>query len=213
VINNHDRVDDAAELAALYLSGAMDAHERAAFEATLQGGREDYRAELLRLQEGVMALGQAARPVPPPPALRARILRQVESESNAASTTAGGKDQVWRQWSSDPDRDALFTLRAGDGAWEETGVAGVRVRRLFVDRDGNRMTAMFQMDPGAAYPEHLHDGPEECYVLEGDLHVGDELVMHKGDYQRATPRSEHGKQWTQGGCLLLVTSSLSDEMV
>ena len=74
------------------------------------------------------------------------------------------------------------------------------------------MTAMFRMAAGTSYPEHIHDGPEECYVLEGDLHVGDRMVMHAGDYQRATPGSEHDEQWTEGGCLLLVTSSLSDEL-
>ena len=40
-----------------------------------------------------------------------------------------------------------------------------------------------------------------------------DFVMHAGDYQRALPGSEHGRQWTKSGCLLLVTCSLSDEMM
>lgn len=222
VNSNNGRVEDAAELAALYLSGALEPQERVAFEAELAAGREAYRAELQRLQETVIALGDAAGAIDPPPSVRASILRHIEAEATerkpvAAERDAAGidasREQIWRKWESDPDRDALFTLRAQEGSWEETGVAGVRVRRLFVDRESNRMTAMFKMEPGTSYPEHVHDGPEECYVLEGDLHVGDEFVMHKGDYQRATPQSEHGRQWTKGGCLLLVTCSLSDEMV
>jgi anti-sigma factor ChrR (cupin superfamily) len=223
VKSTNGRIEDAAELAALYLSGAMDARGRAAFEAELAAGREDYRDEVRRLQETVIALSDAtAAAIDPPSAVRASILRRIEAEATerkpapanqCAAAAEEAHQQIWRKWESDPDRDALFTLRAQDGSWEETGVAGVRVRRLFVDRQSNRMTAMFKMDPGTSYPEHVHDGPEECYVLEGDLHVGDEFVMHKGDYQRATPQSEHGRQWTKGGCLLLVTCSLSDEMV
>ena len=70
---------------------------------------------------------------------------------------------------------------------------------------------MFRMAPGTSYPSHVHDGAEECYVLEGDLHVGD-VVLGPGDFQRATPGSHHVEQRTDGGCLLLVNSSLSDEM-
>lgn len=87
------------------------------------------------------------------------------------------------------------------------------MRRLFVDRAANRMTAMFKMAPGAAYVPHVHGGAEECYVLEGDLHVGDEIMMRAGDYQRAPAGSLHGVQRTEGGCTLLITCSLDDEVV
>jgi len=221
-------ITDAAELAALYLSGAMTGEERESFEAALTAGRAEFVAEVQRLQEAVLALGDEVEPVEPSPAVRQKLLRQIDerdalhaqptdqprpkrSDEQSANQV---RQQIWRGWGSDDAAsDALFTLRAADGAWEDTGVAGVQVRRLFVDRASNRMTAMFRMAPGAAYPVHVHDGPEECYVLQGDLHVGRELVMRAGDYQRATPGSEHGTQWTENGCLLLVTSSLSDEMV
>ena len=66
------------------------------------------------------------------------------------------------------------------------------------------------MAPGTSYPGHRHAGVEECYVLEGDLRVGD-LVMRAGDYQRAAIGSVHGVQSTEGGCLLLVLMSDRDE--
>ena len=75
------------------------------------------------------------------------------------------------------------------------------------------MTALFRMAAGSEYIPHVHAGPEECYVLEGDLHVGDDIVMHAGDYQRAPAGSVHGVQRTEGGCLLLVSSSMHDEVV
>ena len=197
-------VPDAAELAALYLSGAMTGEEREAFESRLADGDAALAAEVRLLQDAADALLQDVDPVAPSPAVRRRLMQQLDA-------AAPGTPQIWRAWDTTDD-SPFFTLRADDGQWEHTGVEGVQVRRLFVDRPGNRMTAMFRMAAGSEYPEHAHDGPEECYVLQGDLHVGDDFVMHAGDYQRALPGSEHGRQWTKGGCLLLVTCSLSDEM-
>jgi anti-sigma factor ChrR (cupin superfamily) len=207
---NVNRPDpDAADLAAQYAAGAMTAEERSAFEALLASGHEQLLAEVRKLDEAVVALGSAS-PVQPSAHVKESLLRQIDVQQREAARQSP-RQQVWRRWSSD-DVQALFTLRAGEGAWENTGVDGVQVRRLFVDKPNNRMTAMFRMAPGTSYPQHVHDGPEECYVLDGDLHVGDDLVMRAGDYQRATPGSHHDVQWTEGGCLLLVTSSLSDEI-
>jgi anti-sigma factor ChrR (cupin superfamily) len=196
---------DAAELAALYISGAMTGEEREAFESRLAAGDAALAAEVRLLQDAADALLQDVDPVAPSPAVRRRLMQHIDDLSPKAP-------QIWRAWDTSDDTP-FFTLRAGDGQWEETGVEGVQVRRLFVDRPGNRMTAMFRMAAGSEYPEHEHDGPEECYVLQGDLHVGDDFVMNAGDYQRALPGSEHGRQWTKNGCLLLVTCSLSDEMM
>ena len=99
-----------------------------------------------------------------------------------------------------------------DGSWEDTGVNGVQVRRLFVDPPRNQMTMLVRMEAGSSYPQHIHDGPEECYVLQGDLRVGDK-VLRSGDYQRAAPRSRHGIQSTENGCLLFIVSSLTDEII
>ena len=86
------------------------------------------------------------------------------------------------------------------------------MRRLFVDETSRRMTILARLAPGVVYPPHVHAGLEECYVLEGDLWIGD-VEMRAGDYQRAEPGSNHGIQSTRGGCLLLLTTSLDDEVV
>jgi anti-sigma factor ChrR (cupin superfamily) len=205
---------DIAERAALYLSGAMPEPERKAFEEALAQGRPEYVEHMKRLEGVVDHLVQTVDPAQPDASIRASLLAKIARGARPVTAPPGAKrQQIWRRWQSSADPHALFTLHANEGSWEETGVEGVQVRRLFVDRANNRMTAMFRMAPGTSYPEHIHDGPEECYVLEGDLHVGEELIMRAGDYQRATPGSEHAAQWTQCGCLLLVASSLSDELV
>jgi len=207
---NQRSQDDPNDLAALYLVGALELPRRRQVEGAMRAGDAALVDAFRSLEGGSLALAALAAEVTPPPSLRARTLSAISSADHPSAQNPG--HQVWRDWGSDAAPDGIFTLRTDEGAWEDTGVAGVQVRRLFVDREANRMTAMFKMAPGTSYPEHHHDGHEECYVLHGDLHVGDDLIMHAGDYQRAESGSPHARQWTSGGCVLLVSTSLSDEM-
>ena len=59
---------------------------------------------------------------------------------------------------------------------------------------------------------HVHHGSEECLVLEGDVADGD-LEMTAGDYVRFEEGTQHGPLRTRGGNLLLIVSSLHDEIV
>jgi anti-sigma factor ChrR (cupin superfamily) len=123
--------------------------------------------------------------------------------------------QVWKSWTSTSSRSPLadFTfVHSSAGDWQATAIDGIEARQLFVDPQQDRATFLVRMAPGAAYPAHVHAGPEECFVLEGDLEVGG-LRMQAGDYQRAEPGSTHCVQSTEKGCLLLLVSSLRDELV
>lgn len=197
----------AAERAALYLAGAMSDDERHVFEEAVVAGDESLIAELRRLEPAADALADGVA-VEPDPSTREKLMTRIKG---ASSDAAPSDVKVWNMWQASDASGTLFTMRSDEGGWEETGVDGVLVRRLFVDQQANRMTAMFRMSPGAEYVPHRHDAPEECYVLEGDLQVGDDVIMRAGDYQRAPAGSHHGVQRTESGCLLLVTCSLDDE--
>jgi putative transcriptional regulator len=205
--NDHE-LGDPAELAALYAAGALPRAERAAYEAHLDTCAV-CRVELRSHAPAVAALANALAPVEPDPALRKALLRRVAPSS-------AGHSPLRSSFQTAPARAeagaGLLIQRAAEGAWEDASVPGIRVRVLFVDRPNNHFTALVRMEPGTSYPRHRHDGPEECLVLEGDLHVGDE-VLNVGDYQRASVGSTHGLQSTKTGCLLLITSSLTDEFV
>ncbi len=188
------------EAPALYAAGAMDPREAQAFEEHLAAGCVRCCEALKNLETAVDALLAGIEPVAPSPATRARVLEAANA-------------RPWTAWSPDQARGGLFTLSAAaQGEWQPTGFAGVWVRRLFVDAANDRVTALFKLEPGTSYPAHRHAGPEECLVVEGDLHVGDE-VLHRGDYQRAAAGSQHPVQSTAGGCVLLIAGSMRDELL
>jgi anti-sigma-K factor RskA len=72
--------DDFQDAAAAYLLGALPEDERAGFEAHLDGC-PDCRGELEELRVAAEALPVAAPPMRPPPALKARIMAEVEREA------------------------------------------------------------------------------------------------------------------------------------
>ncbi|HEY3243416.1 MAG TPA: cupin domain-containing protein [Phycisphaerae bacterium] len=210
-MNQPHPIGDPPELAALYVSGAMTGAEFAEYQRHVQSGCAACAAELRLLDAAADALAEAAGTAAPPANVRAALLTRAAADTAPHDSHASSDPRVFHRWQPDSTGD-LFIQRASEGAWEGTGVGGVMVRRLFVDQARNQFTALVRMTPGAAYPRHIHNGPEECLVLEGDLHVGDDVLL-AGDYQRAPAGSRHGIQHTESGCLLLITSSLSDELI
>jgi predicted ChrR family anti-sigma factor len=211
-MNNGHFFGDPSELAALYAGGALTYEERVQFEAHLATGCQLCQAELDRLNSVLAALYAATEPMPVAPEIRARLLQHIAAapSAGAASPLRARLDKVLAA-EGQPAQDLLIN-RAAPARWESTDIPGVQMRVLFMDRANNQFTALVRMAPGTAYPSHIHSGPEECLVLEGALCVGDE-VLHAGDYQRAPAGSCHGVQKTEQGCLLLITSSLTDVFV
>lgn len=82
-MSNHDTMGDPAELAALYVSGAMSVDEHAAFEAHLTQGCAQCQEELEALEAATAALASLAPAVEPPPHVRAALLNRVAAEQPA----------------------------------------------------------------------------------------------------------------------------------
>lgn len=221
MIDKHAHNIDFAELAALYAAGALSPAEAVSFEA-LVAVNADAAAALRQLEPALDALTHSFPALLPSRRVHEALLDRIDAASredaapeaapphDAAAGEAGVR-QVWKQWTAQSLNAELFVARASECEWQETGAPGVRVRRLFVDAPRDQFTAIVRMDAGTSYPRHIHNGAEECLVLEGELRVG-ETVLRAGDYQRAPAGSRHGVQSTDTGCLLLIVSSLSDEM-
>jgi len=201
-----------------FVTGRLDAERDAAFRAHLAAGCAVCAADL-ELTRALQADFDAARfasdaSLPDAPAsLKQRVLESVHGLKQE-STKHDDRLQTWRRW-REPDAatpGGLRTQRAGEGAWETTSCPGVSVRQLSLDAAARQCTMMVRMEPGSSYPPHRHGGAEECFVVAGDLHVGEE-VLTTGDFQRAEEGSIHGVQSTEGGCTLLIVSSLDDELL
>jgi len=203
----------------LFLVGALDLQEAETLRAHLASGCASCQralAETARMLRALPAAWLSATASPAavaPPAMKQRLLHSIK---NDLPVTAPPEHQVWKNW---PDQSsqvsslaALLTVPANEGMWEETGINGITTKRLFVDKKNDSVTMLVRMPPGASYPRHHHGGVEQCYVLEGDIRVGD-LVFHAGDYQCAVADSIHGVQSTENGCLLFIISSLHDEVL
>src|SRR5262249_26077548 len=119
--------------------------------------------------------------------------------------------QIWRAW-TDQTTEPFQIQRADSAEWTAIGIPGIEVRRLGVNVREQRVTMLIRMAAGTQYPAHRHGGLEEGYVVEGDLRIGS-TVLHGGDFISSETHSIHEIQSTKGGCLLLIQSSQSDELL
>jgi anti-sigma factor ChrR (cupin superfamily) len=146
---------------------------------------------------------------PPPAEPAADVFGRIER-----ALAAGGEHgaQPWKAWRAEPEVESALIRQAAASAWRPTSVDGVEVRELAVDPDNASVTMLIRMAAGASYPAHEHGGAEECYVLQGDLVIG-ELTMRGGDFQRMEAGTRHPVQRTEGGCLLFLRSSTDDRLL
>jgi anti-sigma factor ChrR (cupin superfamily) len=118
----------------------------------------------------------------PPPALRSRLL------ARARRTPPRG----------------LQTVRAGEGDWR-VFLPGVHLKPLA--REGDTLTYLLRLDPGAIVVPHEHPQDEECIVLAGEAHIGD-LVLRAGDYHLAPQGVPHDAVRSTTGALLFLRGAI-----
>jgi anti-sigma factor ChrR (cupin superfamily) len=184
---SEDHNEDGQEQALLYAIGALEPAEIAVFERHLHEGCGSCQDELRDFQAVATGLALTAPQRTPGDNVRRRLMARVNVGSG------------------------LTTLRSDEESWKATSFEGIHVRRLFVDRERRTVSMLVKMAPGARYPRHRHAAVEECYVIEGDLHVSGSVLL-AGDYQRADLDSVHGAQWTEKGCTAFIISSLHNEL-
>jgi anti-sigma factor ChrR (cupin superfamily) len=175
-------------LAAEYALGMLPSEARATFAARLQSdpGLRVSVAHWQQIFAGLETAGQSSDDAPPA-GMFDRILARIDSEGMQLPGT--------------------HTRRAEGASWVNIG-PGLIARVLHVDRANNRKSLLIRMSPGAVYKAHAHDIEETTFVVEGDLAFG-ELKLGAGDYHIAAAESRHPPGRTDGGCIVLVTTSLS----
>jgi quercetin dioxygenase-like cupin family protein len=204
--------EDAAQ-AALHALRALDAEAARKFETRVDDDKA-LEAELLAMRKVADELAPLAPAVAPEPALLGRVLDAVRAAPASRTPAVTPFTEVVNEVTQNgPRRAGHLGFVFGDEAeFKPLKLPGISARTLHRDEAAGFATVMVRMQPGTSYPAHRHGDDEECYVLEGDLEVG-EQVMHAGDYQVARRGSVHPVQRTRGGCLLLLRSSLHDELL
>ena len=91
-------------------------------------------------------------------------------------------------------------------------MAGAWIKLLSLEREAGYAVLLGKLDPGTRYPAHINTGPEDLYIVTGDLHVG-ERRLGPGDFHHADAGSEHGVNYSVEGCTLLAVIPASHPLV
>ena len=175
--------DDVEALALADIAGALDPDEQRELRARLAGLSPDVRRQVAQLYDTTTALA-ASTALRPSPAVRERLMASLASP-------------------------AKYTVAASDGSWSESGLPGIHLKILAVDRERGLVTMLLRGDPGARYPAHHHSAPEECYVIRGSVTIGGRL-LHPGDFHHADAGSDHGEISTVEGAEVLLVGAIDD---
>jgi anti-sigma factor ChrR (cupin superfamily) len=189
------------EQASLYVLGALPPDEHEKFEAVLRANAE--LRELVRdLQRAATSLALSAPPVALPPGLKDKVLRRIDSaEKQKPSPSAMGIAEGLR-----------FLQNAGQSNWKELPIPGAFIKLLSLERERGYAVLMGKLGPGVRYPAHINAGPEDFYILTGDLHIGDRKLV-AGDFHHADGGSQHAENYSVEGCTLLAVLTLDDPLV
>ena len=87
--------------------------------------------------------------------------------------------------------------------WEKSDTEGVKIKRLATAND--QVMALYWFSPNVVFPDHVHQGPEFIYMLEGSAIVGGKWI-HAG-WSSGAETGSIDKQFTSGdsGCIFLCT--------
>lgn len=185
------------EQASLYAVGALTAGEQLAFETELTAN-----AELRDLVRGLQkTITQVARATPAalPAALKEKVMQRidaVEAARRPASLPFGLK----------------FLPGAAQSDWKPLPVPGTAIKLLSLERERGYAVLLGKLEPGARYPAHVNSGPEDFYILTGDLVVGDRKLV-AGDFHHADRGSRHEENYSVEGCTLIAVLTTDDPLV
>jgi anti-sigma factor ChrR (cupin superfamily) len=191
------------EQASLYALGAMDEAGQRAFEAELRVSEELLR--LVRdLQRTALLLAASSPAAPLPPQLRDQVQARIESLEAARKIPARPRP---------PLLPGLSFLAAADApGWKQLPVPGAFIKLLSLEKERGYAVLLGKLERGARYPAHVNAGPEDIYILTGDLVVGDRK-LGAGDFHHADKGSQHPENYSVEGCTLLAVLTTDDPLV
>ncbi len=194
------------EFASLYALGALSVGEAESFELELRGNPElqslvaDFHATT-----DLMAI--ASPQVTPPDSLREKVLARI----------AGLRPTVRPSVPlMSPALAAMAGLRFEDSdesrGWKPLPIPGAYIKLLSMEKERGYAVLLGKLEKGARYPAHINAGPEDFFVISGDLVIGNRK-MAAGDFHHADAGSLHEENYSVDGCTLLAVLTLDDPLV
>lgn len=181
--------------ATAYALGAMNLHEVRVFEDLISSFDDGELKDLDELERTVSALAFAVEPAVPSLGVKEKLFAQINQES---------KKEV-----SEPESESLeyvetISLRKDEGEWVKFE-KGIQIKFLFNDPVNKTVTSLMRLRPGSVIPRHKHIGVEQCYVVEGEMILGNDRYT-AGDFFCAMPDTVHDTITSEtGGVILLVS--------
>lgn len=129
----------------------------------------------------------------------------VAPEPLDAAAAARVKKRLLRRIAADSTPRHL-TLPAAVGDWRPFG-PGVTMKVLH--QDGDTLSYLLRLAPGAALPAHRHPMDEECVVLEGQMCIG-EVVIPTGGYHLGRKGVLHDRLTSPGGALIFLRGAVPE---
>jgi len=191
------------EQAARYALGELSPVEEHDFIAQVRADSE-LRGFLYSLQRTVDRLAVGGSVASAPSTLKERVMNQLRSK---AITTPPGVPT-----SPGLTFPGLHFLAGSDTGWKPLPVPGAFIKLLSLQRDRGYAVMLGKLERGVRYPAHTNIGPEDFYILSGDLHVGNQ-VLGPGDFHHAEVGSLHGETYSVDGCTLLAVLTTDDPLV
>jgi quercetin dioxygenase-like cupin family protein len=162
----------------------------------------------------------------PPPNPSARVLNadalaliteglaaNAQSEPFSPERQARLGQQLMARIAQDSTTAQLTVPMAGPNSDWQRFLPGIE-RKVLHEKNGV-MSYLLRLAAGAVLPAHHHPIDEECVVLQGDLRVGQTLVLHAGDFHLAHEGLPHDSISTDTGALIFLrgASPLAEHLV
>ena len=176
------------DLADLYALDALEAEELTQFNAHLESRCTLCQARIHETTDALAMVPRSLEPLTPPITAKTRVFAEIDKEK--------------------PDYQFVH---AAEGEWREIA-PGIIAKILAMDETRQRVTALVRMEKGSSYSNHRHTRTEELFVIEGTCYCGGRLLK-AGDYHRAEAGSIHLDTRTDEGSLMLLITSVQNEML
>jgi anti-sigma factor ChrR (cupin superfamily) len=189
------------EQAALYALGALAGEEQEQF-LTQARGNPELQALVRSFQHTADKMALTVPQKTLPANLKSKVLARLGTGMSAPGSA--------RQ--ATVPAGLRFLVDAIGSEWKQLPIAGAWIKLLSAQPDRGYAVLLGKLDPGVRYPPHINVGPEDFYILTGDLHVGDK-ALGAGDFHHADAGSAHQENYSVEGCTLLAVLTMDDPLV